>query len=266
MSRGRAEADGEGPGGGARPTVATFVAHEPLGAAGDLITLGEEEAHHMRVRRLEVGAPVALRDGQGRSAAGQLVRLAKSHASVELSSVREHERPAPVHLLVPVADRDRMLWLAEKATELAVASWRPVVWRRSRSVGGRGEGTDFQRKVRARMRAALAQCDGTWLPEVFPEADLERAAASAPAGLRLVLDPDGVPVAELPADPAGATVAVGPEGGIEAAELALLVAAGFRPAALPGNILRFETAGIVGAALARVLLDRATAGDRPTTP
>jgi 16S rRNA (uracil1498-N3)-methyltransferase len=34
-------------------------------------------------------------------------------------------------LLAPVADRDRMLWLAEKTVELGLTSWRPVVWRRS---------------------------------------------------------------------------------------------------------------------------------------
>jgi 16S rRNA (uracil1498-N3)-methyltransferase len=52
-----------------------------------------------------------------------------------------------------------------------------------------------------------------------------------------------------------AVVAVGPEGGFEPAEVALLEQTGFRRARVPGNILRFETAAIVGIALARAALD-----------
>ncbi len=238
-------------------TVATFVAHEAL-TAGTAMTLGEDAAHHMRVRRLEPGDAIALRDGVGRSGEGRLVRLAKSHAVVELSAVREHAPPPPVHLVVPVADRDRMLWLAEKAVEIGVASWRPVLFRRSRSVGGRGEGATFQQKVRARMLSALTQSEAAWLPDLHPEAPLERVIAAAPTGARFVCDPDGASL--LDATPAAgdpATVVVGPEGGLEPAELEALQAAGFRPAALPGNILRFETAAVVAAALARALVERA---------
>jgi 16S rRNA (uracil1498-N3)-methyltransferase len=238
-------------------TVATFVAHEAL-AAGAAVTLGEDAAHHMRVRRLEPGDAVALRDGAGRSGEGRLVRLAKSHAVVELSTVQEHAPPPPVHLVVPVADRDRMLWLAEKAVEIGVASWRPVQFRRSRSVGGRGEGPAFQQKVRARMLSALTQSEAAWLPDLHPEAPLEGAIAAAPAGARFVCDPDGAPLLEgAPAAGDPVTVVVGPEGGLEPGELEALRAAGFRPAALPGNILRFETAAIVAAALARALVERA---------
>jgi 16S rRNA (uracil1498-N3)-methyltransferase len=231
-----------------------FFAHEPL-AAGALVTLGEDAAHHARVRRLEVGEGVALRDGAGRAGVGRLTRLAKSHAVVELARVDELPPPPPIHLLVPVGDRDRMLWLAEKSVEIGCASWRPVLWRRSRSVGPRGEGAGFQGKVRLRMIAALTQCGGGWLPELHPDAPVDRAAAAAPAGTRLVLDPAGEPLAELPL-PGAVSIAVGPEGGIEPDELALLEAAGFRRARLAANILRFETAGVAGLAVARALLDR----------
>jgi 16S rRNA (uracil1498-N3)-methyltransferase len=243
---------------GTRPdhTVATFFAPDAL-VAGALVTLGEDAAHHMRVRRLEAGDALALRDGSGGTAAGRLVRLAKSHAVVELGEVARVGPPPAVHLLPPVADRERMLWLAEKATELGVASWRPVLWRRSRSVGPRGEGAGFQAKVRARMTSALVQSEGAWLPEIHPDAPLDRALRALPdEGARLVLDVDGEPLDEL-APAAPVVLAVGPEGGMEPRELADLEAAGFRRARLPGNILRFETAAIVGVALARAAADRA---------
>src|SRR5205085_571528 len=127
-------------------------------------------------------------------------------------------------------------------------------WRRSRSVGPRGEGAGFQGKVRLRMIGALTQSGGAWLPELHPDATVDRAAAAAPEGTRLVLDPAGEPLLDLPmAGPV--SVAVGPEGGLEPAELAQLEQAGFRRARLAANILRFETAGVVGLALVRARLD-----------
>ncbi|HZF66458.1 MAG TPA: RsmE family RNA methyltransferase [Gemmatirosa sp.] len=240
-----------------RPTIASFVTDHALpDAAGASVFLGEDAAHHARVRRLAVGDAVSLRDGTGRSGEGRLAAVAKSRVEVAVDLIRDHAAGPPVHLLVPVADRDRMLWLAEKATELGAASWRPVRWHRSRSVSPRGEGPEFARKARARMAAALAQSEGAWLPAVHADAEPARAVAEAP-GLRLVLDPDGAPYETWPAADE-VTLAIGPEGGFEPAELELLATAGFRRAALPGNILRFETAGVVALALARALVERGT--------
>ena len=233
-------------------TVSTFYAPFPL-AAGAAVTLAEDTAHHMRVARLAVGAPVGLVDGAGARARGRLVRLTKAQALVEVDAVEQREPAPPVHLLVPIADRERMLWLAEKSTELALTSWRPVLWRRSKSVSPRGEGSTFQAKVRARMAAALAQCEGPYIPTTFPDATVDRAIAAAPAGERWVLDPDGEPAAaRRPAAPI--TIALGPEGGLDRVERDQLVAAGFHPVSLGGNVMRFETAGVAALAVARALL------------
>lgn len=235
-----------------RAQVGVFFAPDPF-AAGTVATLGEEAAHHMRVRRTEVGERVRLVDGAGHVGEGRLVRLAKSSATIDVERV-ERRTPAPaVHLLVPVGDRDRMLWLAEKCAELELTSWRPVSWRRSRSVSPRGEGAGFQAKARARMAAALAQSEGGWLPALYPDATLDRAIAATPAGTRLLLDPAGAPIAEVPlAVPV--TLALGPEGGLERDERERLVEAGFAPVALAGNILRFETAGVAALGIVRARL------------
>lgn len=233
----------------------TFVASEPL-VAGTTCVLDEGAARHMRVLRLETGAIVGLRDGQGAVAEGQVVRLAKAQAHVEVQVVVQREPLPPVHLLLPVADKDRMLWLAEKAAEFGCTSWRPVLWRRSRSVSPRGEGMSFQAKVRLRMEGALTQSEGAWLPQLFPEANLDRAALAAPPGDRIVLDPDGPPLIGPNAPPLRApiTFAVGPEGGLEADELAALEHAGFRRASIGTTILRFETAALAALAIARTAL------------
>jgi 16S rRNA (uracil1498-N3)-methyltransferase len=235
-----------------RAPVATFFATDPL-IAGGTVTLSEEAAHHMRVARVAIGECVALRDGAGKAAIGTLIKVSRSSALVEVSETRELSRPAPIHLLAPVADRDRMLWLAEKVTELGVTSWRPVVWRRSKSVSPRGEGPMFQTKVHARMTSALIQSGGGWLPDIFPESTVERAVAAAPLGTRLLLAKDGEPIIRVPMK-GPVIIALGPEGGMEAAERDSFIGAAFLPVKLGDSTLRFETAGVAAVAIAAASL------------
>jgi 16S rRNA (uracil1498-N3)-methyltransferase len=249
----------------ARVSLPTFVTDEPF-AAPSTVTLGEESAHHMRVRRLETGTRVGLLDGAGTRGEGVLTQLAKRHATVSVERAEVTEPVAPIHLMLPVADRDRMLWLAEKATELQVASWRPVLYKRSRHVTPRGEGPTFQQKARARMVAALEQSGGAWLPAMFPDATVDHAIAARAPGLALVLEAGSPGVLEhvmgavqqswkQPGGMPPLTLAVVPEGGFEEAELNAMTRAGFRPVSLGGSILRFETAALAGVSAVRAALD-----------
>lgn len=242
--------------GGDREDLATFFCADETLQVGATISLGEAVARHMRARRLTAGSRVAVVDGIGHRAQGSITKLGSTGANIEISEVMAYLPPPTVHLLVPIADRDRMLWLGEKATELGATSWRPVLWRRSRSVKPRGEGMMFQGRLRARMVNALEQSGGAWLPQLHPDAPLDRALAALPSGMRLVLDPMATnSIASLTSIAAPVTIAVGPEGGLEASEVAALVAAHFQPVRLGGNILRFETAAIAALAIVRSLLD-----------
>jgi len=235
-----------------RGPVATLHAPAPL-IPGKAQSLGEDAAHHLRVVRAGVGDFVALRDGSGGAGEGTLVRLARRAAVVEVADVHQIPPLAPVHLLAPIADRERMLWLAEKAAELGVTTWRPVMWRHSKSVSPRGEGTMFQQKLRARMLAALLQSQGGWLPETFPDATVNRAIAASPDGTRLLLDAPGEPILANTLT-APVTIALGPEGGFDDREHEALVNGGFRPVSLGRSRLRFETAGIAALAIVRAAL------------
>lgn len=235
-----------------RSSVATFFAPDGF-TAGSPVTLGEDAAQHARVLRMGPGDPVALRDGRGRAASGMLGRSAKRMLTIDVGDVWEIPPFPPVHMLVPVADRDRMLLLAEKCAELCATSWRPVMWRRSRSVGPAGDGPAFNSRIRARMISALTQSGGGWLPDMHPSAPVPRVIAAAPEGSRLLLDPAGEPI--LSADISSpAVIAVGPEGGFDNKERDEMIEGGFVPVALGGSMLRFETAGIAALSIVRAML------------
>ena len=230
-----------------KPTVATFFSPDPF-TPGVALTLGEEVAHHARVTRLAVGARIGLRDGAGAVGVGTITRISKTMVTIDVTDSKLIPRGPAVHLLPPVADRERMLWLGEKAAEFGIASWRPVMWRRSKSVSPRGEGPTFQGKLKARMISALIQSGGAWLPDIFPEAAVESALSATPMGARILLDKNSE-ANDTTAVFAPVSIAVGPEGGLEPGERDLFIDGGFKPLSLSETTLRFETAGVAGLAV-----------------
>lgn len=234
---------------GSGSVVATFFV-ESKPEVGAVVALSEAAARHAQVRRIPVGDELRVVDGAGTIGYGTLASLSKRGGEVAVVANDQVIRPVALTLIVPVAERERMLWLAEKATELAVTNWQPVMFARSRSVSPRGEGEAFERKVHARMVSALEQSGGAWLPKAHDVRSLDDAMARCAGAERYVLDQSGVPMPGFA--PFGATaVAVGPEGGIEPNELGLLLARGWRAASLGGSVLRFETAGVAAAAIIR---------------
>jgi 16S rRNA (uracil1498-N3)-methyltransferase len=237
-----------------RPAVGTF--HAP-GTWGAVVELGEAPARHAMVKRLAVGDPVRLSSGDGRRASGVIAEVAKRHLRIEVdpASVETVPPPAHVELWAPVGDRERMLLLAEKAVELGVSAWRPIVYRRSRSVSPRGEGDAFREKLLLRMVGALEQSGAAWLPARHAEAELEDALRDAAGVAGILLDAAGDPLLALRETlRPPVAIALGPEGGLEGDERARFAAAGWRSASLGANVLRFETAGIAALALVRSLI------------
>ena len=236
-----------------RAAVGTF--HAP-GDWGATVELDAAAAHHAGVKRLAVGNVVRLTSGDGRRVTGTIAALAKRRLTVALGAEAIELVPAlpRVELWAPVGDRERMLMLAEKAVELGASVWRPILYHRSRSVSPRGEGEAFRDKVRLRMVAGLEQSGGAWLPAQHAEVTLEAAFGASDVVAGVLLDATGQPFSALwGALRTPLAVAVGPEGGLEPAERASFLAAGWRAASLGANVLRFETAGIAALALIRSL-------------
>ena len=258
-----------------RAPVGTF--HAP-GAWGPVVELSEGAAHHAAVKRLSVGDAVRLTSGDGRRVNATITELAKKRLVV--STIGESMEQVPslphVEMWAPVGDRERMLWLAEKATELGLTTWRPVTYNRSRSVSPRGEGDAFREKVRARMISALEQSGGAWLPQILPDATLQSALADSRSTTGLVLDPAGdalpetlsrftVDASRFTVDASRFTldgsrftvhgsrftISLGPEGGLDPDEREDFLARGWHLASLGPNVLPFETAAIAALAIVR---------------
>jgi 16S rRNA (uracil1498-N3)-methyltransferase len=224
---------------------ATVHARGPF-LAGGIVILDEDEANHLKVRRVAEGEPVRLVDGRGGIATA---RLAKEGAAWAARVVATTLVPAPpaTELWVGAGDRERFLSLAEKATELGATRIVPLLTERAQQVATRFLAAHVEKAAR-RAREAIKQCGAAWAPLIATPVPLAEVLRTAPRALRFLADAAGgtLPmVREMEA----VQWAIGPEGGFTEAETAQLQAAGFKPVALGRAILRFDTAGAAALAL-----------------
>jgi 16S rRNA (uracil1498-N3)-methyltransferase len=224
------------------------AAHTFAAELGDHVTLDGAAGHHLgRVRRLRAGEVVTVADGGGRWRPYTIVDARRGTIELDAHGEPEAEPPLVPGLTVAFAlTKGAKPELAvQKLTELGVDRIAPLLTQRSvRRWGNERASAAVERLGRVAAEAA-AQCRRARLPDVEPPQPL--AELLGHPGL-VVADPSGDEVDEIDAPPDGEWVlAVGPEGGFEADELAGI---GRRARLRLGpHLLRAETAAIAGAAI-----------------
>lgn len=217
--------------------------------------LPEAQAHYIgRVLRLAVGDAVQLFDGSGQEFVGELVEVGKKSVQVELREqfAGQTESPLRIHLGQGLSRGERMDWAIQKATELGVAEITPLVSERC-EVRLKDERAD-KRLAHWRQIAisACEQCGRSRVPTINPPLGLGDWLAQTTADLKLVLHPVAEPLASH-ARPASLAFLIGPEGGLNDAEVQLAQQAGYHSARLGPRVLRTETAPVVALSVAQQL-------------
>jgi 16S rRNA (uracil1498-N3)-methyltransferase len=221
----------------------------PAGAGGrspgSICRLDEDEAHHLRVRRISAGDTVGIRDGAGLTGSGTVIREGKGWA-VEIVSAECAPRPPELVLAVGAGDRERFASILEKAAELGVSTVIPIETARTAGVAT-GLRSRHVAKLRRQALEVVKQSGAAWAVTVEEPVPLERFIGTGRPGLTWLADADGrPPPSGLQSEPV--TVLIGPEGGLTAGEREAAVAAGYHPVRLGPHTLRFETAALAGAA------------------
>ena len=223
-----------------------FYTPHPL-AVGD-ITLDGPEAHHLStVRRYEPGDAVTLFNGDGLEYPADVVAVDRKRATLRVTAVLALDREAPVRVTVASAlpKGDRADYLVEKLTEVGVAHFVPLVTVRSVVVPKAGTVEKLARVV----IEASKQCGRNRLMTVGPPTTWRDFLARRD-GVQLVLHTtDGATQRGDFAD--GVTLAVGPEGGFAAEEIAAAIEAGRAVLSLGPRVMRVETAAVVAAVWAQ---------------
>ena len=218
-----------------------------------VVLLGEDAKHAVTVARTRVGERLSIGNGRGLVVHGTVSSVESGQLTLEVESVRDEPLPTPeLWLVQALAKGDRDELAVQAATELGASGVIP--YSASRSVS-RWDAVKAQKgRVRweAIVREASKQSIRAWVPAVEPVAS---AAAIGALESVLVLDPTAtVALTEVDLPAAGRIhLVVGPEGGIDEKEFAVLGGTRVR---LGAEVLRTSTAGPAALAVLNARLGR----------
>lgn len=213
---------------------------------GNTAILDVEETRHMvKVLRLEAGASVLVTDGNGCHYQGLFYPDKGGRALVQIQQVLEMEvQPAHrMHLAVaPTKNIERIEWLLEKATEIGLASFTPLLCNRSERKVVKAE------RLERIVLAAMKQSGRALLPQINPLVKLSAYLKNPPLGTKLIAHCDAnqlrVPIQQAVSESGSYHVLIGPEGDFTPDEVTAALAAAFQPVTLGAFRLRTETAAL----------------------
>ncbi len=208
----------------------------------------DEAAHCTQVLRHRAGDVIRWVDGRGGWYEGVITEAGKKRCVLRVTA-QEHrlpERSWRLHLAVaPTKNMDRMEWLMEKAVEIGLDAFTPLLCERSER---RHLRADRLEKIAV---AAMKQSMQAWLPVIAPLTPLKDFAAAQtgqPSALFIAHCMPNAPRVSLrhhcPARQ-DVCILIGPEGDFSPAEVEAALTAGFQAADLGPHRYRTETAALV---------------------
>jgi 16S rRNA (uracil1498-N3)-methyltransferase len=217
---------------------------------GEAVLGGEDARHLLRVLRARPGDPVSLSDGCGVVWQAAVADVSGADVRLALGDRWRVPSPRPRVTVVQALPKGRKLdGVVQRLSEVGVDRLVPVTTSRSESRLDHERAERALRRWRAVALAAAKQARRAHVLEVTEVAAWPGVVGAA--GVVLWEEATTALAEALPAGDVGEVVlAVGPEGGLEAAEVQ---ACGLAPATLGPTILRTETAALVAATIA---LDR----------
>ena len=225
-------------------------------AAGTAIACTREQANYLlNVLRLGAGAEILIFNGSDGEWQARIGETGKRRCTLEcLAQTRPQQGGPDVHYLFAPLKHTRLDYMVQKATEMGVAHLQPVLTHHT--VAAR---VNLER-MRANAIEAAEQCGVLRVPTVGEPLKLEAALAAWDPARRLIFCDEAAAVASPIAALSGVggsalAVLIGPEGGFDAAERALLRSKPFAlPISLGPRIMRADTAAVAALALINAVL------------
>ncbi len=218
----------------------------------EFVLIKEDEFRHLKVLRLKTNEKIKVFDGKGNYWLAQLVKIEKNNAIAKLlQRIPVQERFLEITVASGIPKRERADWIVEKLAELGVASFIPVIFKRS-VVKPKHEGKKIKRWQRIAEESSK-QSNQPYIMEVL-------APIKAEGVLNLMKNYDVCFIAitgaksaketfsQIKTKPKHVLIIIGPEGGFDPEEQELFIESGAIPIGLGNSVLRVETAALVATA------------------
>ena len=227
-------------------------------AAGMEIALPQAQSHYLKhVLRLQPGAAFFLFNG--REAVDYAATLTadgkRLGASIESAQALENESPLQSQLLQSLGRADHMDWMIQKTTELGVNRISLFPTERTQTPIKPAQLDKKLAHWRGVAISACEQCGRAVVPAIQYHANLDHAIADCESELRLLLEFSGKPLTSALERPqSSVSILLGPEGGLNTAEVQAAEAKHFIPVTLGPRTLRTETAATSSLAITQAVL------------
>lgn len=208
----------------------------------------EESKHACRVLRLKQGDQVSLVDGRGNLYSAAIKKADAKKTVLEIISVIEDCHTPTYHLhmaVAPTKNMDRLEWFIEKATEIGLQEFTPIICHNSER-----KLIKIERLERVAV-AAMKQSLKSYMPRINPPIDLSVFLAQHSDGeeqkyVAHCLDDDNKTYLDQNIKKGERyIVLIGPEGDFSDKEIRLSIDRyGFTPISLGEARLRTETAAL----------------------
>ncbi len=215
------------------------------------VILGSDVSHIARVLRMGEGDALLLCDGEGYDYEVKITSVAKNEIVTEIlaSYPCKNEPETEVTLFQGLPKQGKMEWIIEKCTELGISTIVPVQMTRSVVKLSPEQAEKKVERWQKTAREAAKQCGRGKIPKVLmPVTVKELVNSELPEFLLFPYEEErtsSVRKALSGKKAKTAGIFIGPEGGFDPDEAALLLQAGANAATLGPRILRTETAGLV---------------------
>jgi len=223
-------------------------------AIGQRLTVeGSAGNHIVRVLRSRVGDELTLFNGRGGEYGALIDEIRRDTVQVSVREHRAAERESAFRLTLAqgISRGERMDWVVQKATELGVARIVPVFTERSVVSLDERQAAKKIQHWRGIAVAACEQCGRNVVPEIAAPVTLYGLLESpAGGGISLLLSPTAQQrIVDIAGSPEGATVLIGPEGGLAQVEHDAALRSGFTAVRMGPRVLRTETAAVCALSL-----------------
>jgi 16S rRNA (uracil1498-N3)-methyltransferase len=218
----------------------------PLAHATEVQITGPQAHYLISVMRVKAGTRLKLFDNIDGEWLAEVAIVAKRDLILTvLGHLRPREAVPDLWLAVAPIRRARFDWVAEKACELGVARFIPILTRRAVVDKVKDD------RLRAHMIEAAEQCGRTALPQIAPPVALTAWLPTVTDRALFFADEEGGDLfANAVRDNCGpAVILIGPEGGFDDSERALIRAHDRAvTVSLGPRILRADTAAVAAVA------------------